>query len=173
MRPGWRLWVEWRIVTKYILYFRASGSRIGCMQAIETALDVPRVKAARIRFWFRRKKGFPRVFFQLAAISEHGASVHVEGSTDTGATLAYSNHRSVAPYSDIVLAKIFDDVRFGRSIIFRAAKTKRTPSPICGCRRWPWWCLRPKLGLSTIQRFRRLSMHVASTLTLISRRPPP
>ena len=53
------------------------------MQAIETALDVPRVKAARIRFWFGRKKGFPRVE-QLAAIAEHGAPVHVEGSTDIG-----------------------------------------------------------------------------------------
>ena len=98
------------------------------MQAIETALDVPRVKAARIRFWFRRKKGFPRVFFQLAAISEHGASVHVEGSTDTGATLAYSNHRSVAPHSDIILAKLFDDVRFGRSIIFARSEDNTIPN---------------------------------------------
>ena len=57
------------------------------MQAIETALDVPRVKAARIRFWFERKKGFPRVE-QLAAIAEHGAPVHVEGSKDIGAALA-------------------------------------------------------------------------------------
>ena len=75
------------------------------MQAIETALNVRRVKAARIRFWFGRKKGFPRVE-QLAAIAEHGAPVHVEGSTDIGAALAYSNNRSVAPHSDIMLAKI-------------------------------------------------------------------
>ena len=75
------------------------------------------MKAARIRFWFGRKKGFPRVE-QLAAIAEHGAPVHVEWSTDIGAALAYSNHRSVAPHSDIILAKIFDDVLFGRSIIF-------------------------------------------------------
>ena len=83
-----------RVAQSYIQYFRGSGSRPECMQAIETALDVPRVKAARIRFWFRRKRGFPRV--ELAAIAEHGAPVHVEGSTDIGAALAYSNHRSVA-----------------------------------------------------------------------------
>ena len=92
------------------------------MQAIETALDVPRAKAARIRFWFGRKKGFPRVE-QLAAIAEHGAPVYVEGSTDIGAVVAYSNHRSVAPHSDIILAKIFDDVRFGSSIIFAAQRS--------------------------------------------------
>ena len=78
------------------------------MQAIETALDVPRVKEARIRFWFGRKKGFPRVE-QVTAITEHGAPVHVEGNTDIGAAQAYSNHRSVDPHSDIILAKIFDD----------------------------------------------------------------
>ena len=93
VRPGWRLWVEWH---SYMQYFRASGSRAGCMQAIETALDVPRVKAARIRFSFERKRGFPRVE-QLAAFVEHGAPVHVEGSTDIGAALAYSNHRKRSP----------------------------------------------------------------------------
>ena len=56
-------------------------------QAIETTMDVPRVKAARIRFRFWRKKGFPRVE-QFAAIAEHGAPVHVEGSKDIGAALA-------------------------------------------------------------------------------------
>ena len=116
----------------HIQYFRASGSRAECMQVIETVLDFPRVKAARIRFWFGRKKGFPRVA-QLADIAEHGAPVHVDGSTDIGAALAYSNHRSVAPHSDIILAKLFDDVRFADQLFFRAAK--RTPSPICGCLR--------------------------------------
>ena len=76
--------------------------------------------------WFGRKKGFPRVE-QLAAIAEHGAPVHVEGSTDIGAALAYSVHRSVAPHSDIILAKIFDDVRFGRSIIFPRIEAHTIP----------------------------------------------
>ena len=96
------------------------------MQAIETALDVPRVKAARIRLWFGRKKGFPRVE-QLAAIAEHGAPVHGEGSTDIGAVLAYSNHRSVAPHADIILGKIFDDVRFGRSKSFPRSEAHTIP----------------------------------------------
>ena len=55
---------------------------------------------------------------KLADIVKHGAPVHVEGSTDIGAALAYSNHRSVAPHSDAILAKIFDDVRFRRPIVF-------------------------------------------------------
>ena len=121
-----RLEIMGRVAQSYIQYFRASGSRAECMQAIEIALDVPRVKAARIRFWFGRKKGFPRVE-QLAAIAEHGAPVHVEGSTDIGAALAYSNHRSVAPHSDIILAKIFDDVRFGRSIVFPRSEAHTIP----------------------------------------------
>ena len=114
-------------------------------------MDVPRVKAARIRFWFGRKKIFPRVE-QLADIVEHGAPVHVEESTDIGTALAYSNHHSVAPHSDAILAKIFDDVRFGRSIIFPRSEAHTIP----------------ELQLSP----RRLSMNVASTLTWISRSPP-
>ena len=96
------------------------------LQAIETALDVPHVKEARIRFRFGRKKGFPSVE-HLAAIAEHGAPVHVEGSTDIGAALAYSNHRSVAAHSDIILAKIFHDIRFGRSIIFPLTEAHTIP----------------------------------------------
>ena len=96
------------------------------MQAIETTLDVPCAKAARIRFWFGRMKGFPRVE-QLADIAEHGAPVHVEWSTDIVAALAYSNHRSVAPHSDIIFAKIFDDVRLGRSIIFPRSEAHTIP----------------------------------------------
>jgi len=111
-----------QVAQRYVQYFRASGSRFGCMQAIESALGVPRVKAARIRFWFGRKKGFPGVE-QLAAIAEDGAPVNVEGSTDISAALAYSNHRSVAPHSDSILAKIFDDVRFGRAFIFSAQRS--------------------------------------------------
>ena len=109
-----RLEVTGRVAQSYIQYFRASSNRIGCMEAIETALNIPRVKAAMIRFWLGRMTGFPRVE-QLTASAEHGAPVHVEGNTDIGAALPYSNHRRVAPHSDIILAKIFDDVRFGRS----------------------------------------------------------
>ena len=116
-----------RVAQSYIHYFRASSSRPECMQAIETALDVPRVKAARIRFWFERKRGFPRVA-QLAAIAEHGAPIDVDGSTDIGAALAYSNHLSAAPHSDIILAKVFDDVRFGRSVIFPRSEAHTIPN---------------------------------------------
>ena len=125
-----------RVAQSYIQYFRVGGSRPECMQAIETALDVPCVKAARIRFWFGRKKGLPRVA-QLAAIAEHGAPIDVDGSTDIGAALAYSNHLSAAPHSDIILAKLFDDVRFGRSIIFPRSEAHTIPDLR------PWWCLRP------------------------------
>ena len=76
-----------QVAQRYIHFFRASGSRFQFMQTIETALDVPRVKAARIRFWFGRQKGFPGVE-QLAAIAEHGTPVHVEGGTNIGAALA-------------------------------------------------------------------------------------
>ena len=87
-----------QVAQRYVQYFRANGSRFGCMRAIETSLGVPRVKAARIRFWFGRRKGFSAVE-QLAAIPEHGAPVYVEGDTDIGAALAFSNHSSVAPHS--------------------------------------------------------------------------
>ena len=33
-----------QVAQRYAQYFRASDSRFGCMQAIETTLDVPRVK---------------------------------------------------------------------------------------------------------------------------------
>ena len=142
-----RLEVMGRVAQSYMQYFRANGSRPECMQAIEAAIYVPRVKEARIRFWFGRKRGFPRVA-QLAAIAEHGAPVHIDGRTDIGAAIAYSNHHSVAPHSDVILASSSMTYGLVDQLFFRAAK--RTPSPICGCLRWPWWCLRLKLGLSTI-----------------------
>ena len=82
-----------QVAQQCVQYFRASGSRFGCMQAIKAALHVPRVRAARIRFWFGRQNGFLE---KLADIAEHGAPVHVEGGTDIGAALAYSNHSGVA-----------------------------------------------------------------------------
>ena len=45
-----------RVAQSYIQYFRVGGSRPECMQAIETALDVPCVKAARIRFLVRAEE---------------------------------------------------------------------------------------------------------------------
>ena len=158
-----------RVAQSYTQYFRGSGSRSECMQAIETALDVPRVKAARIRFWFGREKGFPRVQ-QLAAIVEHGAPVHVEGSTDIGAPLAYSNHRSVAPHSDIILAKIFDDVRFWAINYFSPQRSAHHPR---------FAAVSAGRGGVSVQnsdypRFNVfvVSVCIASTLTRISRRPP-
>ena len=59
VRSGWKLLVELRTGI-----YSISGREVavlGILQAIEAALDVPRVKAARIRFWHGRKKGFPGV----------------------------------------------------------------------------------------------------------------
>ena len=74
----------------------------------------------------RAEERIPRVE-QLADIAEHGAPVHVKGSTDIGSALAYSNHRSVAPHSDAILAHIFNYVRFGRSIIFPRSEAHTVP----------------------------------------------
>ena len=118
----------------------------------------------------RAEERIPRVE-QLAAIAEHGAPVHVVGSTDIVAAVACSNHRSVAPQSDVILAKIFDDVRFGRSITFPRSEAHTIPdlrlSPLAVV-------VSPsKTRIIHGQHFRRLSMHAASTLTRISHSPPP
>ena len=55
-----RLEIMGRVAQRYTQYFRASGGRAECMPAIETALDFPRVKAARIRFGSGGRKDFPR-----------------------------------------------------------------------------------------------------------------
>ena len=111
---------------RYVLYFWASGSRFGCMQATKPTQGVPHVKAARIIFWFGTRKGFSGVD-KLAAITEHGAPVHVEWSTDIGAALAYPNHSSVAPHSGSILAKIFVDVRFGRAVVVPRSEAHTIP----------------------------------------------
>ena len=54
-----RLEIVGRVAQKYIQYFRVSSSRFGCMHAFETALDIPRVKAARIRFLVRAEEKIP------------------------------------------------------------------------------------------------------------------
>ena len=76
-----------QVAQAYIQYFGASGSCIECVEAIEAALDVPCVRAARIIFWFGRVKGFPGVE-QLSAVAEHGAPIHVAGDTDIHAAFS-------------------------------------------------------------------------------------
>ena len=49
-----------QIAQRYAQYTRASGSRFGCMRAVETALGVPRVKEAKIRLWFGNRDFFPK-----------------------------------------------------------------------------------------------------------------
>ena len=88
---------------RYVQYFRASGNRFGCMQAIDIALGVPHVKAARIVLAGKRKE-FSEV--EQCRLSQNKV---LPGGTDIGAALEYSNHRSAAPHSDSILAKIFDD----------------------------------------------------------------
>ena len=122
------------VAQQYIQYFRASGGRFECVQAIETALDVPRVKTTRIHFCFGQQKGFPGVA-HLADIAEHDVSVHVEGGTHIGATLPYSNHCGVALHSDTIIAKILTTYGLGGQSFFRTAN--RTPSPACGSLRCP------------------------------------
>ena len=58
---------------RYAQHFRASDSRFGCMQAIETALGVPRVKAARVRFRLGRRKGLSEV--EQFALSDRSGAV--------------------------------------------------------------------------------------------------
>ena len=72
---------------------------------------------------------------KMAAIAERGAPVHAAGDTGVSVALAYSNHRSIAPHVDSILAKKNYDVRFGRAFIFCA--TQRPTFPICNCLRWP------------------------------------
>ena len=76
-------------------------NRFASMQTGETALKVPRSSASFIRFWFRRRKGFPAVE-QLVIIADNGAPVEVDGVRDLEAALTYSNHRSIVPYSEQV-----------------------------------------------------------------------
>lgn len=155
---------------RYIQYFRVSGSQSGCMQTIETALDVPRVEESTIHLWFGQRKGFLGVKL-LAAIAKHGAPVHDEGSMDIGAALAYSNHRNVAPHSDRILAKVLTTYGLGGHLLFRAPK--RIPFHFSGCPRRPWMYPRLELGISTIWHCRRLRPHAVSMLTLTSRKPLP
>ena len=51
-------------------------------------------------------------------IADNGAPVEVDGVGNLKAALAYSNHRSIAPYSKQILRKVWDDVRFGRAFVF-------------------------------------------------------
>lgn len=74
------------------------------MEAIETALDVPRVHTAWLPVWFRRDEGFAGVE-PLAAVAERGAPVHIVGDTGIRAALAYYIHSNVAPHVDSIPTK--------------------------------------------------------------------
>ena len=53
-------------------------------------------------------------------IADNGSPVEVDGVGNLKAVLAYSKHRSIAPYSEQNLRKKknWDDVRFGRAFVF-------------------------------------------------------
>ena len=91
--------------------------QFACMKSVEDGLGFPRVRSSFIRFWFGRRMHFPDANL-LADVVEHGAPVHVSGTGDLQAALSYGNHRSVLPYMPVILDKIYDDVRYGRTFIF-------------------------------------------------------
>lgn len=99
------------------VYFHDCGSRIDCLRGLERRLEVPRVRADFVRFWFGRRKGFSQVE-EVARIITDGADVPVTGAVDLEAALKYGNHSSVHAHSSHILQKICDDVRFGRAFIF-------------------------------------------------------
>ena len=88
-----------QVAQKCFRFLRSNGNRFASMKTVETALNVPLSSASFIRFWFRRRKWFPEVE-QLVGIADNGASVEIDGVGDLKAALAYSNHRSIAPYSE-------------------------------------------------------------------------
>lgn len=69
------------------------------MQAVETALNVPRVSESFIRFWLARRGGAPSVE-KLVRVADKGAPVEVGGIGHFKAALAYSNHCSMVSYSE-------------------------------------------------------------------------
>ena len=88
------------------------------MQEFEFRLQLPSVSEFQLRSWFGVAKGFPKAD-QLASIAVHGAPVHVDGfgDTDITAALAYNNHSSVIPYTNAIISKVHEDVRFGHAFV--------------------------------------------------------
>ena len=115
-----------QIAVKCFRFLSQHGGSFECMKAIENGIGVPRVRPEFIRFWFGRLKGFPHTE-TVADIVERGAVVPVCGSAEIAAALSYGNHRSVVPYSDTILRKVFDDVRFGRAFVFPKTEAELIP----------------------------------------------
>ena len=88
-----------------------------CIQFVEHGLGFPRVRPEFIRFWFGRRLRFPDANL-LADVVEQGAPVDVSGTGDLRSSLSYGNHRSVSQHAAVVLDKLYDDVRYGRTFIF-------------------------------------------------------
>lgn len=49
---------------------------------------------------------------QLVLPAVHGALVHVAEVSDLKAALAYSNHNTIMPFADVILAKIHEGAIF-------------------------------------------------------------
>ena len=62
------------------------------------------------------RNGSPNVN-ELASIAIHVAPVHVNGFSDTdiSASLAYNNHSIVVSYTNVIIHKVHENIRFGRA----------------------------------------------------------
>lgn len=99
---------------------------LAMLQQVEAQLHIPRARPLAVSLWFGRTKQFPDAG-RLAEVIEHGVPIAVAQGSNVGEALAYGNHRSIEPYHDTILCKIYSDVRQGRAFVFPRAMADRIP----------------------------------------------
>ena len=121
-----RVGVLRRVAQECMLYFRGRQNKVDPLCELERAVAVPRVRPDFVRFWFGRLKGFPRVE-EVVEIITNGARVDVAGEGDLSSAIAYGNHNSTQAHHNLIVAKIFDDVRLSRAFALPRSMAGETP----------------------------------------------
>lgn len=100
-----------------LAFLHKNAGDFECMHTLERLLPIPQVDPIRVREWFGGIKDFPLVDL-LVQIVSFGAPVPVAEGGDLESALEYGNHRSALQHDAHILAKIREDVQYGRAFVF-------------------------------------------------------
>ena len=96
---------------------QCQGSVALLRSTIGPSLFSPHINVAAVRHWFGSVKQFPSISVRLRVLAP-GAPVGVSGGGDLTAKIAYGNHPRIAQHDVAIHKQIFEDVVYGRALVF-------------------------------------------------------
>ena len=96
---------------------QCQGSVTLLTSTIGLSLFSPHINVATVRHWSGSVKQFPSISLLLRVLAP-GVPVGVSGGGDLPAEIAYGNHPGIAPHDVSIHKMIFEDVVYGRALVY-------------------------------------------------------